>query len=72
MPAYNGGQGRMEKCLVAANKVGIKNPVFADFLSSKPSDSILWKAMPEKYDHEGKYKEISEYVEYITKRVEQC
>ncbi len=69
--SYNAGQGRIEKCLIAADKAGVKTPIFENFLSSEPSDSILWKAMPSNYKHEHKYVEISEYVEHVIKRVEQ-
>ena len=69
--SYNGGQGTIEKCLIAADKAGVKNPVFDSFLAADPSNSILWEAIPESWGREDKYDEISEYVENVINRIAQ-
>jgi hypothetical protein len=71
MAGYNAGQGRMRNCLKIAYELKIKNPTWEDMITLPKESSVLWKAMPSSLDRAGKFKEITEYVELIMKRVSQ-
>ncbi|NLE02383.1 MAG: peptidoglycan DD-metalloendopeptidase family protein [Fibrobacter sp.] len=67
LAAYNGGEGTVQKAYKAC---GVVNAKWEDLIKGKET-SGLWAAIPESWDRESKYKEITQYVSDIIARATQ-
>ncbi len=71
LASYNLGIGIVKTAVDKAKSKGVSNPKWKNLLNNVKEESYLYKAIPSSWGKSEKYKEVTEYVEFIIKRAEQ-